>query len=314
VSEIPQPTKPLSFDPFRHYPKTSTSEVPTDLPLEYRKQILSLLSSLSTGSAVTNLVTYRLDVASNLLQEQPVINQPWEWIENLDETSAVDGPSKDEDFDRQEKARLKTRYLVKNSGSLSLEHFSAQITGDGVVELLAKEYDAQALNDIRTFEDGLDAEGIFARDWRESRTDFDESISSPASVSSGRAIQSAGGGAGSGDGDQESGSSSSHVKTERKLTPMRASPASSIVSRGSAKGSTSSLKQQSPTVRLVSEGSDPDGPSRGVAKRKMDGGDDEAEVIEGPAPIHTAPPTKRARAGAGKTTGKTSGKSRAKKR
>lgn len=258
---------------------------------------------------MTNLVTSRLDAVGNILQEQPVINQPWEWIENLDDASGIDGPSKDEDSERQEMARLKTRYLVKNTGSLSLEHFSAQMTGDGVVELLAREYDAHALNDIRTFEDGLDAEGIFARDWRESRTDFDESISSPTSVSSGRAIPSAGGGTGSGDGEQEAGSSSSHVKAERKLTPMRASPASSIVSRGSAKGSASSWRQQSPTVKMASEGSDLDGLSRGAAKRKMDGGDDEIEVIEGP---NTAPPAKRARAG--KTTGKTSGKSRAKKR
>ncbi len=318
ITEIPQPAKPLSFDPFRHYPRTPVSELPTDLPLEYRKQIFSLLSILLTSNPTSNLVNSHLDSAGTLVFDHPVINRPWEWIENLGEPSAVDGTAtKDEDRDREEKARLKTRYLLKNSGSLSLEFFGAKMTGDGIVENIARDCDVQAEN-IRTFEDGLSTEGILVRDWRESRINVEQELS-PTSGSGGRMIQSIGGASGSGDGDLESGSTSGHTKSERRSTSMRASPASSIVSRSSAKGSIASLKP-SPIARSMLDGADMEvGTSRSVTtKRKMEDADDEIEIVEEPVPVRAAPPAKRTRAGVGKTAskviGKTVGKAKAKKR
>lgn len=320
IDEIPQPAKPLSFDPFRHYPRAPISDLPADLPLEYHKQVLSLLSTLSTNNSVSDLVNSHFDGAGNLIFDQPVVNKPWEWIENLGEPSVIDGTavSKDEDRDREERARLKTRYLVKNSGSLSLDFFGAKMTGDGVIENFAKDYDAQVENDMRAFEDGLFAEGILARDWRASRVDVEQEPS-PTSASSGRAIQSIGGTSSSGDGDLESGLASGHVKSERRSTPVRASPASSIVSRSSAKGSTTSLKQ-SPATRSMLDGMDMEGsaPRSGTTKRKMEDDDDEIEIIEGPITARAAPPAKRAKSSAGKTAGKmagkTAGKTKAKKR
>ncbi|KAF9453917.1 hypothetical protein P691DRAFT_798859 [Macrolepiota fuliginosa MF-IS2] len=306
IDEIPQPAKPLSFDPFRHYPNKPIAELPADLPFEYRTQILSLLATFSTNSAVTNLVNSHIDSSGNIVYDQAVVNRPWEWIEYLGEPSVLDGNTKDEDRDREEKLRLKTRYLVKNSGSLSLENFGAQMTGDGVVESLAKEDDAHIQNDIRAFEDGLSAEGIFARDWRESRVEVEQEAS-PTSVSSGRAMQSAGGGSGTGDADQESGSGSGHVRGERRTTPSRASPASSVVSRSSAKGSSSSLKQSPATRSLVDMEVDTSSQRNVAMKRKVED-DDEVEIIEGPATIRATAPTKRVKTGAGKTAGKTTGK------
>lgn len=320
IPEIPQPAKPLSFDPFRHYPRTPVSELPTDLPLEYRRQILSLLSFLSTNSA-SNLVNSHLDSAGTLVFDHPVVNRPWEWIENLGEPSSVDGATtKDEDRDRDEKVRLKTRYLVKNSGSLSLELFGAKMTGDGVVEKTAREYDIQAEN-IRAFEDGLSTEGILVRDWRESRIDVEQEPS-PTSGSGERTIQSVVNASGNGDGDLESGSTSGRTKSEQRSTSMRASPASSVVSQSSAKGSIASLKQSPIAKSRLDQADIGVGTSQSVTtKRKMENAD-ETEIIEGPVQVRTAPPAKRARSStskavgktAGKTVGKTAGKAKAKKR
>lgn len=308
-TEIPSDAKAVPFDPFRNYPDLPISELPPDLPTEYRTQLISLLPHLPAAASVLNLVTTHRDSNGNLIYGSPVINRPWEWIENLGEPS---NPESKEGRERDEKERLKTKHLVKNSASLSLELFGARMTGDGILPT-TPELSPRTEGNIRAFEDGLSAENIFKRDWRETRVELEPELLSGNPMTRLR-----------GETDHEgSGSTvlSGGARSERRLTP-RGSPASSIVSRSSARGSTASMRQSpgqlsghkqsnSSIGEPIDVDSIPTGSSskRAPPKRKATAisvSDDEVEIVDGPHPMR---PT-----AAKKPKVKTAAKTKAKKK
>lgn len=170
--EIPHDSK-LVFDPYKYYPDASLADIPSDAPAEYRKQISTLLKEPPADSVVTNLVNSYRDSAGSTIFDQPVINQPWEWIENLGE------PSSDptgEQREREERIRDRVSHLAKNTSSISLERFGARHTGDTVkVDMTSGNY-AEMESYTRGFEDGL-SESVFMRDWRETRLEWEEELS-----------------------------------------------------------------------------------------------------------------------------------------
>jgi mediator of RNA polymerase II transcription subunit 12, fungi type len=282
--EVPFDPKAVPFDPFRNYPNKQVSELPLDLPREYRRQLASLLPHFPSVSSVSNLVNYHRDVAGNIEYVTPVVNRPWEWIENLGDPTAID-PKGDER--EGEKIALKTKSLVKNSGSLSLDTFNARMTGDGI--LRNSRDDTQMEGNLRLFQDGLAGENVFKRDWWETRISLDAKLlpGTPADRVGGEVDQEVGGIVGN-----------PGTSNERRMTP-RGSP-SSVVSRSSARGSTASIRQ-SPAQGLVHRRSssttsdviDVDSitttvlsSKRGSSnKRKVAAitvSDDEIEIIEGP--------------------------------
>jgi mediator of RNA polymerase II transcription subunit 12 len=150
-TEIPIDPKGVTFDPFAHYPQNPLSDLPTDISPIYRRQLRRLLPWPTPNAIVADLAYAHRDDDGHLVADSYVANRPWEWIENLGEPSPPE--------DKEEKRRQHAQYLIKNSGSLSLDAFGAQATGDGVgVE-----------GELGMFEDGLSAEGIYQRDWRETR-------------------------------------------------------------------------------------------------------------------------------------------------
>ncbi len=67
-----------------------------------------------------------------------------------------------------------------NAGAISLEMFGAKITGDCIVPN-TEEVDGRMESRIREFEDGLSADTLFRRDWRETRVvDISEGTSGPS--------------------------------------------------------------------------------------------------------------------------------------
>lgn len=224
---------------------------------------------------MTNLVNTHRDSQGNMVYGAPVVNQPWEWTENLGEPSAVDPKE-----EREGKERLHSRYLVKNSGSISLDFFGARITGDGVKQDMLNE-GAQMEGCLRAFEDGM-SENVFSRDWRETRRDT-ESLSE-ATIRFRSEYES----------EALAGSESSKAHT------LRASPSSSAVSHSSAQASGPSRQQSSPSqaVRSRPEVIDVDVvqvsstsvKGKETMKRKASTvtiSDDEIEIIEGPVIART---------------------------
>lgn len=262
-------------------------ELPTDLPSEYYRQLCTLLPHLPPNDVVTNLIHAHRDTSGQLVYGAPVQNRPWEWIENLGE------PAVEEDAHRWRQGPF------KNASSLSLELFAARRTGEHIphpnITRDTTKHDAHEKKnlrlegDVRSFEDGLSAESIYRRDWRETRLEVyrDGQVEGGAS-STGKAdgldevgllpvfpAQNRSGSAGAGSGSR------------------RASPASSVKSRGSAQGTVSSARQSPSSTNKMStttaisdameEGSTTMR-SGGGHKRKSDS-DDEVEIVEGPLPI-----------------------------
>jgi mediator of RNA polymerase II transcription subunit 12 len=274
AQELTLNVKNPTFDPFCHSPHISPSDIPPDFPREYRDQLQSLLPHLPAPAIVSQLASSHRDSAGQLVYDAPVLNRPWEWIENLGEPASLD--PKDEDKEREEKERLGMQYLVKNSGSLSLDVFGARLTGDGILQ--AQEGDARIQANVRTFQDGLSAEGMFKRDWRETR--MEPEIATLIDASMGRVRTEA---------NQlgAAGSIQSIQGRPEKRAINRASPASSVLSRSSAHGSSrrpspgqSSLNRQS--VSTIDTDSSTTGSSsrKTGSKRKATASDDEVIAVE----------------------------------
>jgi mediator of RNA polymerase II transcription subunit 12 len=308
ITEIPSDAKAVPFDPFRNYPDLPISDLPPDLPAEYRNQLISLLPHLPATASVLNLVNTYRDLNGNLVYGSPVINRPWEWIENLGESSIPD--SKEEGREREEKERLKAKHLVKNSGSLPLESFGARMTGDGILPSVP-EISSRIEGNIRAFEDGLSAENIFKRDWRETRVELEPELLSGNPMGRLR-----------GQLDQESSGSGilmGGVGSEKRSTP-RGSPASSVVSRSSARGSNASMRQSPGQISAhkrsnssITEPIDVDSipttssTKRAPSKRKaaaVSNSDDEVEIVDGPHPMRPTAAKKPKMKAAAKTRAK----------
>lgn len=225
-SELTLNAKTPTFDPFCYAPHILPSDIPSDFPREYRNQVQALLRHLPPTAVVSQLATSHRDSTGQLLHDAPVLNRPWEWIENLGEPATLE--PKEEDKEREKGVP----HSVKNSGSLSLDVFGARMTGDGILQNQQGEERIQA--NIRTFEDGLSADAMFKRDWRETR--MEPEVAAFVDPSMGRVRNETGvplGGAGS-----------THTIQGRldKKSVARTSPASSVLSRSSAHGSAGSRR------------------------------------------------------------------------
>ncbi|OBZ68162.1 Mediator of RNA polymerase II transcription subunit 12 [Grifola frondosa] len=300
LDEVPVDLKATSIDLFHNYPEFDLSDLPADMPPEYRMQLRSLLPYVSLNTAVCNLVYASRDSSGAITNSVPVQNRPWEWTENLGDNTSAEAKGDDRAGD--------DRLPVKNSASLPLELFGARMTGDQVLPSQASADDPMLEENLRTFQDDLFAGSIFQRDWRETRIGLND----------GGAARS------KGEHDEETlpvfaGPGSS----ERRSTSRRVSPASSVRSAASAHhsalGSVPSLRQ-SPvhllsrlSVSTAGEPIDvdsfemPTSSSRSATKRKATSSlpDDEIQVIEGP--VASSRSSK-------KTKAKPAAKSRAKKR
>ena len=293
------------FDPFRNYPEFNLSDLPADMPPEYKTRMRSLLPYVDLNPVVEGLVYTTRDASGTLVSSVPVQNRPWEWTEYLGDPIVTDDRSGD------------TSGTLKNSASLSLELFGAHPTGENVIALDAAKGDARAYSEIRALQDDQHGESIFKRDWRETRVDPDLALSGPpkdAAQTQGVAGPSQIHQQQSSDGRQSS------TQSSRMASPS----ASSVRSRGSVQPSgmsfISSPAGQSFARLTGSSAADPidvdsldipmstgTGKSKGKGKRKMADivEDDELELIEDPVPVTKADK---------KSKGKTAAKTRAKKR
>ncbi|KAJ7124966.1 hypothetical protein C8R44DRAFT_127826 [Mycena epipterygia] len=262
LDELTLNAKTPNFDPFCYAPHILPSDIPSDFPREYRNQIQTLLPHLPPPAVVSQLATSHRDSTGLLLHDAPVLNRPWEWIENLGEPAVLD--LKEEDKEREERERQRLQYSVKNAGSLSLDVFGARPTGDGILQ--NQEGDARIQTNIRTFQDGLSADAMFKRDWRETRMEPEVAALVDASIGRVKSETSLLGSA---------GTAHSIQGRAEKRTVARTSPASSILSRSSAHGSAGSRRPspgQSSLNRLsistMGEAADADSSSTGSSSRK----------------------------------------------
>jgi mediator of RNA polymerase II transcription subunit 12, fungi type len=293
---MPHDSKSILLDPFRNYPNLSVTDLPAELPLEYRNQISSLLAQCPPNSVVTNLVNTHYDAQGNEIIGSSVTNRPWEWIENLGEPSVLDVKE-----DERGKDRFNPKYLVKNSGSISLDHFGARLTGDGIKHdmVTTDSVDSGTASSIRSFEDGC-SEHLFIRDWRESRLEWDIEPSTETLFRL------------NGDSDHDASGISDGLTT---VQGQRTSPPSS--GTASSSSSSSTQQQQSPShtthsseIEIIDVDSVPTTSLRNESlKRKVTAGDsdDEIEIIEGPVVTRVATSSKRqkiVKVPAGKTKAK----------
>jgi mediator of RNA polymerase II transcription subunit 12, fungi type len=292
-AEIPADPKYPTFEPFRNYPTLSPAELPADLPPEYRRHLCTLLPYTASNASVSNLAIAHRDASGNLVHGSQVLNRPWEWVEYLGDNPA--GDSRDEEKDKEEGCPM--RHPVRNSGSLSLETFGARITGEGIIQNIACLDDVRVAGNLRTFEDGLSAESIYERDWRETRIELDNE-SSPSA-----------GGRSRGEEEDELSPLTSFATARRATTSShRPSPAPSVQSRGSA-----ASRRQSPhtgsrrSTMTRSDGVEMDNgvasASNGTKRRSAS-----AEDVEAGNEPHL--PARQSKRGKTKTTTKTRAKKR----
>lgn len=232
---------------------------------------------------VSQLGISHRDSNGQLLYDAPVLNRPWEWIENLGEPALLD--PKEEEKERENRT-------VKNSGSLSLEAFGARMTGDGILE--GQQTDERIQANIQTFQDGLSADAMFKRDWRETRMEPEVATLVDPSMGRLRGETSVLGGAGF--------TQPIQGRLDKKAVP-RTSPASSVLSRSSAHGSAgsrrpspglSSLNRSSTSTETAdADGSTSSSSRKAGSKRKAPTSDDDLEdSSRGKKPKPKAVPTK----------------------
>ncbi|CAL1707851.1 unnamed protein product [Somion occarium] len=271
LDEVPVDPKATVYNPFQHYPEIDMQTLPSDMPLEYRRQIRTLLPFVPPNLAVANLAYVSQD-ATGQTTMTPVQNRPWEWTEYLGEASPVEPKSEDKDGDE--------RIVVKNSASISLELFAARVTGERVIP--SGQTDSRTECMVRTFQDDLASHTVFQRDWMETRalshmlrpdrTEQEDEV-----------------------GPLPTFPNTAQGGTDRRSNSRRPSPASSIRSRGSVARppSVRSSIRQSPALTRFSgstagEVIDVDSldfstsTTHSGAKRKSIPIDDDIEIIEGP--------------------------------
>ncbi|PIL34102.1 hypothetical protein GSI_03813 [Ganoderma sinense ZZ0214-1] len=181
LDEIPMDVKATApFDPFRNYPEFNLSDLPADMPPEYKARMRSLLPYVELNPAVEGLVYITRDASGAIVGSVPVQNRPWEWTEYIGDNPAGE-------MSRGGDERVPDdRPHVRNSAALSLDLFEARVTGDRVIlppkqvhqGFLAGVEDMMAEENLRSFQDDVFSEGPFRRDWRETRIPFDDAIGS----------------------------------------------------------------------------------------------------------------------------------------
>ncbi|KAF8549014.1 hypothetical protein OG21DRAFT_648480 [Imleria badia] len=152
--ELHSQSKSSTSDLFKYYPSISELELPTDIPIA--NYVLPSHTSLR-------------DASGQLVYGAPVQNRPWEWIESL----LVGELAMEEDTYRWQEGPF------KNVSSLSLELFAARRTGEHIprpnlIRDTTTKHDDDESNmrlegDVRSFEDGLSAQCVYRRVWRETK-------------------------------------------------------------------------------------------------------------------------------------------------
>ncbi|KAI0309797.1 hypothetical protein OF83DRAFT_1179208 [Amylostereum chailletii] len=229
-AEVASDAKVTAAEIFRNYPQLQLSDLPSDLPAEYLQQLRGLLPFTPPNEAVADLAYASRDPAGQLVLGPAVVNRPWEWVENIGDLPGADPKE-------EEAGRRRRGAVVKNAGSLPLELFAARASAEAVVR---RQDDARVEASVRSFQDNLAGQSLFARDWMESRIRLASEGARPARAEDADAV-----GAlpslpphdpGAGAGRPPAGS-------------RRPSPASSARSRGSARMSAPSSRLQSPHSR-----------------------------------------------------------------
>ncbi|KIK68882.1 hypothetical protein GYMLUDRAFT_67582 [Collybiopsis luxurians FD-317 M1] len=261
--EMPIDLKLGNFDPFQYYPDIPASSLPSDLAPEARKKLLSILPYFPSVASVKDLSNAHRDANGNFVIDTPVLNRPWEWTENLGDPAGDMGQGE----------------VIKNSASLNLLSFGARMTGEKIPPDIYRT-DPRILGNLRTFEDSFSEEGLFQRDWRESRVKQGAEDLSDAEVSKARTDEYLAGGTGRGD---------------RRGT----SKGSPTVSTSGASRSSGVSVRPSPDTDIIDVDAIPAG------KRKAES-DDEVVFVEGPV----AAPKAGKKAKSAKTQAKKSTKRR----
>lgn len=309
------------FDPFRSYPEFNLSDLPSDMPPEYKERMRTLLPYVALNPAVENLVYTTHDASGALVSTSPVLNRPWEWTEYLGDSPAGE-PVRSAAEDRM----LDGRPHVRNTSAFPLELFDARVTGDRIIPPSgpsasastsgsrgAKD-DMMAEESLHSLQDDVYAESVFRRDWRETRISLDDDVAGGQNASARAKTELE-------EAPPPLPAFSGHALGVGALEPRplsrRPSPASSVRSVASALGSITS-RRQSPahplsrlSVSTAGEIIDVDAFDGHTSvtgssnKRKVMStiveDDDEIEIIDGPGPSITRA-TKRTKAS--KTTAK----------
>lgn len=151
-SEIPRDAKTTSADLFQHAPTIRVAELPLDMPMLHRRRIASLLAFDPEDSYVSHLVYARRDASGTLVFGPEVQHHPWEWAESIEPRVPIAAAP-----------HTRAPSVLRNSSSIPLERFGTQPTGERVA--------GSSVGASRQLEDGLAAESVFERDWRETRLD-----------------------------------------------------------------------------------------------------------------------------------------------
>ncbi|KAH9894990.1 hypothetical protein C8Q73DRAFT_745370 [Cubamyces lactineus] len=302
LDEIPTDMKAtIPYDPFRNYPEFSLSDLPSDMPPEYKARLRTMLPYVALNPAVEDLVYVTRDASGSVVTSVPVQNRPWEWTEYLGDVPGTDprggGPNDGQADDG--------RPTVKNSASLSLELFEARLTSDRIVAPQVAKDDLLAEENLRALQDDLYAEGAFRRDWRETRVSLNDATTASSMRTGSRA-------------DQEDSApplpafgqySNAAAATDVRSSSRRPSPASSVRSATSLRQSPAHPLSRL-SVSTAGEVIDVDALEAGTSgsgstnKRKAMSSiaeeDDEVLIVDGPgASSHGSKRTKA------KTAGKT---------
>ncbi|KAH9858392.1 hypothetical protein C2E23DRAFT_767676 [Lenzites betulinus] len=299
LDEIPTDIKATApFDPFRYYPEFNLSDLPNDMPPEYKDRLRTMLPYVALTPAVQDLVYATRDAAGTLVPSGPVQNRPWEWTEYLGDVPGAD--ARPPAADAHDKSG---RPAVKNTAALSLELFEARLTGDRVIPAHTASPSGLMEETLHTLQDDVYAEGAFARDWRETRIALD---AVPATSARARAEQHDGSGAPPLPAFNTHGTPGAGASgLDARASSRRPSPASSVRSAASAHA------HSRLSVSTVGEVIDVDALEGGTSasgsthKRKAMSSiaeDDEVEFVDGPIPAAARGPKRQTKA---KTAGKT---------
>ncbi|KAI0633322.1 hypothetical protein C8Q77DRAFT_1217758 [Trametes polyzona] len=286
LDEIPTDMKATApYDPFKNYPEFNLSDLPSDMPPEYRERLRTMLPYVALNPVVQDLVYATRDSSGTLVPTGPVQNRPWEWTEYLgDVPGATDARAGTTGTDTD---AASGRPTIKNSAALPLELFEARVTSDRIIPAHTPPAGDDGLleENLHALQDDLYAESAFARDWRETRIALDPAPSS-SSGSGSRARA-----------EHDDGllpplhafAGTASIPVDMRVSSRRPSPASSV--RSAASGHALSRLSVSTAGEVI----DVDALEAGTSgtsstnKRKAmssipEEDDDEVEIVEGPIP------------------------------
>lgn len=154
--EIPRDSRTPNADLFQHVANVDMDDLPQDMPGVNRRRIASLLAYVSDDAYVDHLVYASRNASGDIVFGPDVQNNPWEWTESIEPSVSSTSTL------TREKPEL------KNSSSIPLEVFGTRPTGERVFGEVGGRDQAA----VRQLEDGLVADNVFERDWRETRMDL----------------------------------------------------------------------------------------------------------------------------------------------